>query len=335
MLPTLMPQSPSFTLIAPYASQIPGGGPAQTACLSKLAGRGSVQRVWDKRDAQSLLQPWQQALLQSLHVDAAGWASGPVSALGAGLRDITGCWMHAEPIHFAAGLDRLTFVALTDEAQVTGAEREALARTLLPQFPADGFTLHAAHDRWFIQAERNLQVQTSSPEAAASGELPSMMPRGADAPRLRRLMTELQMMLHEHPVNERRAARGLPAINALWLWGAGTLVSPQRRELPAAYGAAPFLKGVYQLHEQTVAPLPGDGAMLIGGAPCSSLAIDETSDLEILESRWFAPLISLLAAGRIARLEIVLDEWRVQTHRADLRRFWRRSLPPARWSDAS
>ena len=38
---------------------------------------------------------------------------------------------------------------------------------------------------------------------------------------MRRLMTELQMLLHEHPVNEARAARGVPTVNAVWLWGGG------------------------------------------------------------------------------------------------------------------
>ena len=35
----------------------------------------------------------------------------------------------------------------------------------------------------------------------------------------RRLLNEIQMAWYEHPVNEARAQRGLPPVNALWLYG--------------------------------------------------------------------------------------------------------------------
>ena len=37
------------------------------------------------------------------------------------------------------------------------------------------------------------------------------------------------MLLHAHPVNEAREARGEPAVNSLWLWGAGPRAAPGRR----------------------------------------------------------------------------------------------------------
>jgi len=37
----------------------------------------------------------------------------------------------------------------------------------------------------------------------------------------RRLQNELQMLLHDHPVNAAREARGELAINGIWFWGAG------------------------------------------------------------------------------------------------------------------
>ena len=36
-------------------------------------------------------------------------------------------------------------------------------------------------------------------------------------------MNEAQMILHTHPVNAEREARGMPAVNSVWLWGGGTL----------------------------------------------------------------------------------------------------------------
>ncbi|MDX8395575.1 MAG: threonine synthase, partial [Mariprofundaceae bacterium] len=43
---------------------------------------------------------------------------------------------------------------------------------------------------------------------------------GADGGRLMRLLSEIQMTLHQHPAEHRRN-RGEPDIHGLWLWGAG------------------------------------------------------------------------------------------------------------------
>ena len=36
-----------------------------------------------------------------------------------------------------------------------------------------------------------------------------------------RLLNEIQMFLHQHPVNQRRVAQGMLPINSLWCWGGG------------------------------------------------------------------------------------------------------------------
>jgi len=42
-----------------------------------------------------------------------------------------------------------------------------------------------------------------------------------------RLLNEIQMYMHQHPVNEQRLRQGTPVINSLWTWGAG---DPEERE---------------------------------------------------------------------------------------------------------
>jgi hypothetical protein len=36
-----------------------------------------------------------------------------------------------------------------------------------------------------------------------------------------KLLNEMQMFMHQHPVNQQRSQRGLVAINSLWFWGGG------------------------------------------------------------------------------------------------------------------
>ncbi len=59
---------------------------------------------------------------------------------------------------------------------------------------------------------------------------------------------------------------------------------------------------------------------------CSSraVAVVAADDVDALEAAWIAPLARALAAGALARLEIVIDEWDVTVARHSLLKFWRR-----------
>ena len=57
----------------------------------------------------------------------------------------------------------------------------------------------------------------------------SFLPTGEDAMRWHQLFNGIQMLLHAHPLNEAREARGELPINSLWLWGAGGQLEPLRK----------------------------------------------------------------------------------------------------------
>lgn len=303
--------------------------------LARLAGRGSVRQEWDRRDPNAALRPWQRGLLAALELPAAQFPSAPVSAIGNSDALAEGFWLHAEPVHFVAGLDRLSFLALNGEAGVSEVERSALEPVLAEHLGASGFALHSGDGEWLVRSERVLAVQTACPEAAAGNELERVMPHGPDAGDVRRLMTELQMLLHDHPVNEARARRGLPAINAVWLWGGGVAVSApaETQALPVAFGEASYLRGIYQLHGRSVRSLPQDcGALLTNLVQAGrAVAVVDLADVDSLEEQWLRPLARALAAGDIHRLDLVLDDLHCDVSRSALRRFWRRALPLSQW----
>ncbi|RPH53100.1 MAG: hypothetical protein EHM84_04500, partial [Lysobacterales bacterium] len=84
--------------------------------------------------------------------------------------------------------------------------------------------LHEQADgAWLLRSERLLEVETATPAAVVIRGIDAAMPKGRDAAALRRLLTELQMLLHEHPVNLARARRSAPAVNAVWLHGVGAV----------------------------------------------------------------------------------------------------------------
>jgi len=322
-----MPTAPWLTIVATEIGAF-ASHELRADSLARLAGRGALSHTWPRIRADTPLRPWQHAFIDALELASGSLASAPITA------GVDGYWLQAQPVHFAAGLDRLTFVELRGESQLDDRERAALFDTLASSFSSGDFVLHSKGGEWFICAAHALQVTTSPPEAAATNDLSTVMPHGEDAPALRRLMTELQMLLHDHPVNEVRARRGLPAVNAIWPWGGGLAAEMKvSSDLPLALSIDSFALGLYRLSGSQIQSSPKDAQDLmqtIGAIP-RALLVMPFDDLQVLDSQWLAPLSRALAQGRLSRLDLVVDGWHVDVRRADLRRFWRRALPPAQW----
>lgn len=299
--------------------------------LARLAGRGSVARRQFGAGQDAL----HAAVLDALQLNdaASEYPSAAVIRTGLTGEPASGFWLRAQPIHFAAGLDRLTTVPLHGAARMSIAERDALAPTFIDHLQSTGFELHAGADgEWLLRSEAPLQVETVSPEFAATNPGEQILPRGRDAGGLRRLMTELQMLLHEHPVNTRRQARGLPALNAIWVHGEGMLSDVKAQSLPEAYGDDAYLRGVYRLHTQSVRSLPASPAELLPAIKQPRLAVVDVADPATFESQWLEPCSRALMAGNIARLTVMFDEWQVTARRGDMFKFWRRDSLPATWA---
>jgi hypothetical protein len=235
-------------------------------------------------------------------------------------------------MHFVAGLDRLTAVVLHGANDVSRAELVELEPTIAAHLRTAGMQLvTTSHDDWLVRSERALDVQTATPESAAASPLEQAMPQGRDAPALRRLMTELQMLLHEHPVNVARQRRGLPEINAVWFHGSGQIHDLQRYALPQAFGDDLYLRGIYRLNDGDVTAAPRDVQALLARLSSRAVAVVAADDVDVLEAAWIAPLTRALTTGAIARLDIVLDCWRVTVARHALLKFWRSARVPAEW----
>ncbi|WP_129778730.1 hypothetical protein [Peristeroidobacter soli] len=309
-------------------------GAAEWLQLARLAGRGSVSK--------RTLEPRQEALHAAvldalqLHDAADKYPSAAVIRTGLSGQRADGFWLRAQPIHFAAGLDRLTTVPLRGPARMSVAERESLTPTIVDHLQSTGFELHAgAEGEWLLSSEAPLQVQTVTPEFAAANPGEDILPRGRDAGGLRRLMTELQMLLHEHPVNTQRQRRGLPALNAIWMHGEGMLSDPSTHidalALPAACGDDVYLRGIYRLHGRPVKTRPADAAGLLAQVSGPTVAMIDVTNAAALETQWLAPLSRALMSGAFSNLTVMFDTWRVSANRAALFKFWRGDLQPADW----
>lgn len=330
-----MSKAPVITLIVPELRDAPTltAEAVEWRHLARLAGRGSVHRIWQAQEMRdAALRPWQHAFLTALGLQQRAdlYASAPLSVTGATRTPASGYWMHAELVHFAAGLDDLAFVPLRSDAAVRPDELAELQSVIAGHLRAHGLALHANTSAgWMVAFERPMDACTRSPEAAARSDLAEAMPHGADAGMLRRLMTECQMLLHDHPVNVRRAAQELPAINALWLWGGGELAATSSQTLPAIVASDPYAKGIAFVHGRPSLDVPsGPGAL---ACDADTVVVAEPMDAQALEEQWLAPLMRALSQGSWGRLDVMIEGWRLSVSRTSLWRFWRRPRPPMEW----
>lgn len=243
-------------------------------------------------------------------------------------------WAHLTCVHFAAGMNDVAGSILAGDSALDEQDRAELAATLAAHLAADRYELHAASGgQWHVRCPRALEVQTLPPDVAFEAPLKEALPSGADAAELRRLMTEMQMLLHEHPVNVRRArAQQLPA-NACWMWSVANLRAAPSAALPAAFGGESYLKGLYRLHSQTVRAESFDAATLRDAARASpyTIAVVRPNSAAALETDWLRPLFDAVRAGSFAQLVVYYDRWRLALRRRDLLRFWRAPLPLSAW----
>ena len=298
--------------------------------LARLGGRGSIRALPPPSDG---LRAWQLALLDAIGIDDyAQFPSAAVTRTGDSGEPARDFWLHLQPMHFMAGLDRLTAVVLHGSTGVARAELAELEPTIGAHLRVAGMRLvTTSQGGWLVHSEHTLDVQTATPETAAASALEQAMPQGRAAPELRRLMTELQMLLHEHPVNVARVRRGLPEINAVWFYGAGEIRNLQRYALPQAFGDDLYLRGIYRLNDGDVTAAPPDAQALLARLRSRAVAVVAADDVDALEAAWIAPLSRALAAGALARLEIVIDRCAVTVGRASLLKFWRAQRAPAEW----
>ena len=173
------------------------------------------------------------------HLAPPAGADWPVAALTA-LVDACadqGCGfrLRADPVHLRADIDDLVLFDASD-IDLSPDEAMALARTVNDALGPHGPHIDAAHPhRWYVAPDAPARIATTPLSRAAGARVSEALPRGPDAARWPRWMNEVQMALHECPVNVERERRGAVPVNSVWVWGAGSLP-------PAGDAPAPFVR---------------------------------------------------------------------------------------------
>jgi hypothetical protein len=307
-----------------------GAPAARSPALEWLVARGRVSRV--SRAA------WREWLLGTTGTGSEllrCCPAGPsVRALRAGGRP-EGTWACARPVHLLTAIDHLQLAA--GSANLDVGQASALVGDINRHFAGRGFRFHAAGagEDWQLECAEAVECSSVEPEGVAGRSVRGLMPAGRDGARICSLMNEIQMLLHDHPVNQERAARGLAAVNSLWLWGFGRLVEAPSAKLPTLVTDDAWLSGIWRLHGADLRALEEDSAVGPGGgadlllAWSSSPVTDPEKALAEAERRCFAPALTALRSGAVGGVEVLLGEHACSVDSVARRRFWRRRKPLA------
>lgn len=252
-------------------------------------------------------------------------------------------WLRADPVHFQVMRDRIV-LADNSALELSQQEADALAGAITRHFGEALHPLPLHPKRWYLCPSGYVQHPspprlTTTPISAAIGrDIDPLLPQGSDAMQIRAQLNELQMLLHEHPVNQAREARGELPVNSLWLWGGGSRPAmPPVAGLPVfarndtAHALAAFCKSaVHPLPErldQSLLKMAGVILLddLMPAGQCGD-AYGWREAIRLLETNWLAPLLGALRTAGAHGLQLAdpLNGRSLQLHASDAWKLWRR-----------
>ncbi len=298
------------TLLLPARSRFPAGAlPAQVATALGRAEHGLAEAGESAQLRRHFtIEPnsWSAAAL-SRHADA-GDAEG-------------GLWLRADPASVVPDMQGARLMASAETLRLEQADVDALLPELQTLFAGFGYQLDApTPSRWYLRLPAATPLpEFVEPEVVLGDDLFEHLPGGDNGRQWRALLTEAQVVLHQHPWNAQRVAEGKRAVNSVWFWGAGMLPSSVHTAHAQVRSRDALLQGLAKL-----------AGVRIGGEQTVDALVDlrQLRSLEQLTRDAIAPLLDALARGELKELQLDFEDGaHFRIHRSQRWRFWKKPLP--------
>ncbi len=207
---------------------VPSAGIQVFEMHSSAVDPGALMRAWQETQR---IELHQESLSMPHEVAYARWLELPSdegripwAAFESGTITQPCAWFH--PCHLDVGMTDMVMQPV-ELLRLTAAESRELLEVVAPLMAQDGITLafHSAQ-RWLATGDVFADLECASLVRVQGRSINEWLPDAGEFPqqtKLARLQAEVQMLLYTHPINDARAARGLPAVNSFWIDGAGAL----------------------------------------------------------------------------------------------------------------
>lgn len=257
--------------------------------------------------------------------------------------ELAGIWMRADPVHLAADHQGLI---LLDESTFTLDQHDALvlAADIKDILAERGMMLEApTTNRWYVTMDDVPAIKTIPVHEVAGRDIHYYMPSGKDQQAWAQLLNEIQMVLHNSPVNAERERRGERAVNSLWFWGCGELPVLVKCPWSRVFTDEEIARGISLLASIPGAELPEtiDDALEVSEGEDDVLIVmsfglrhSQYHDLKgwqdfitYLEEFWFADILECIKSKEIGELTILTEYQQFTLSKSALYQFWKRRKP--------
>jgi hypothetical protein len=214
-------------LLIPFAATLSEGclytlRDLQLPTLSRLLARLSPTGR-EGGDEYTLTPPHERALGTALGLQGADgclpWAARLARADGIDIG--AAAWGLLTPAHWHLAADH---VALVDPAELAldEAGSRALLQAVRGLFESEGWRIEwGAPLRWYAAHDTLRDLPCAAIDRVIGRNVDVWMPPDARVAFIRRLQSEVQMLLYNEPVNDERTARRALPVNSFWLSGCG------------------------------------------------------------------------------------------------------------------
>jgi len=269
----------------------------------------------------------------------------PILAAADGLSLGNGYWFRVDPVHLNVQPNRMI---VQTNVQPTAAEAAQICHSLNVHFEQDDWQFFApTPNRWYLRVPEIPDLKTHNIFEVDGCDARQFQPRGKAVLYWNAQLTELQMLLSNHPANLQIEARGGLPINSVWWWGGGRRADTSNgSEYSQVAGGGELLAALATW--SGVAPtsfsaaLVGDATLWVWdglalAARCGDVMAWRQSLIEF-EQQCMVPAWAALARGEVQQLRLDVLQHNAITRfylsRWSIYKWWRRALPIARWAES-
>lgn len=248
-------------------------------------------------------------------------------------------WLRADPVHLRVTNNHL-LLADSQIFKISLKEANQITDTFNRYFAKDEISFAAFYpDRWYMGLPKIPNLQTSPLSYVSGKNINAQLPVTTDKGLAHRILNEIQMLLHEHPINLAREIQGELTINSVWLWGGGIMPEQFYCNFDQIWSNYPLAQALAGFCNAQHCSLPLDtnkwlqsinkGSHLVVVDLLQKKAqykiINEWCHcINQLEQEWFSPLLNAIKKDQIKQLTIsTFNQDLVQQFQLTPRSLWK------------